>query len=42
MDLGSGRCGEADEDDDAITAWIAADGVDGEIGLPVPGAGVAV
>src|SRR5439155_23873515 len=35
MELGSRRCGEADEDDDAITARIAAEGVDAEIGLPV-------
>ena len=35
MDLGSRRCGEADEDDDAITAWIPACGVDVEIWFPV-------
>jgi hypothetical protein len=35
MDLGSGRCGEADEYDDAITTWIHADSVDVEIGFPV-------
>ena len=35
MDLGSGRCCEADENDDAITARIPADGVDVEIGFPV-------
>ena len=35
MHLGSGRCGEADENYDAISAWIHADGVDVEIGFPV-------
>ena len=35
MDLGSGRCGEADENDDAITARIPTEGVDVEIGFPV-------
>ena len=34
MDLGSRR-GEADENHDAITAWILADGVDVKIGFPV-------
>ena len=35
MDFGSGRCGEADENDDVIAAWIITDGVDVEIGFPV-------
>src|SRR4030095_936418 len=35
MDLGSSRWRESDENDDAITARIHADGVDGEIGFPV-------
>ena len=35
MDLGRMRWREADEDDDAITARIPADGVDAEIGFPV-------
>jgi hypothetical protein len=35
MDLGSRRWREADENDDAITARIHADGVDIKIGFPV-------
>jgi hypothetical protein len=35
MDLGSRRWGQADENYDAISAWIHADGVDVEIWFPV-------
>ena len=35
MSLGSRRCGEADENYDAIAARILTDGVDVEIGFPV-------
>lgn len=35
MHLRDRRCGEADENDDAITARIPTEGVDAEIGFPV-------